>query len=212
MKTTTLSTFCAVVFSFITMSANSALIGVLPVTPGGEDWQAYYDDVADLTWLANANAAVGSVYDTWTPGSGRMEWDDAMAWVAGLNVGGVTGWRLAMTDTGYRPGSEMDNLFYNVLGGQYNTSITTTHNSNYDLFSNVQSFPYWSATEWVPPTTPDMAWVYNFMVGDQTFAYKIGNGLNAWAVHSGAVPVPAAVWLFSSGLLALVGVGKRHRH
>ncbi len=35
-----------------------------------------------------------------------------------------------------------------------------------------------------------------------------------WAVHSGdvsTVPVPAAVWLFGSGLLGLIGVARRKR-
>jgi hypothetical protein len=35
-----------------------------------------------------------------------------------------------------------------------------------------------------------------------------------WAVHSGnagAVPLPAAVWLFGSGLLGLIGVGRKRR-
>jgi hypothetical protein len=33
-----------------------------------------------------------------------------------------------------------------------------------------------------------------------------------WAVHDGdigAVPIPAALWLFGSGLLGLVGMAKR---
>ena len=57
-------------------SANSALIERL----GG---LAYYDDVADLTWLADANAA-----------GTTMNWADANSWAAGLTVGGVDGWRL----------------------------------------------------------------------------------------------------------------------
>jgi hypothetical protein len=38
----------------------------------------------------------------------------------------------------------------------------------------------------------------------------------AWAVHSGdvsasVVPVPAAVWLFGSGLLGLIGMARRKK-
>ena len=82
-----LGTVCACVFSVISMSSHATLIGVLPDTPGGTDWQAYYDDVADLTWLANANAA-GTTLNIWT---------DANAWAASLNIDGVTGWRLPDT-------------------------------------------------------------------------------------------------------------------
>jgi hypothetical protein len=77
---------CACAVSLITTPSYATLIGVLPETPGGTDYQAYYDDVADLTWLANANAA-GST----------MDWAAANAWAAGLNVNGVTGWRLPDT-------------------------------------------------------------------------------------------------------------------
>lgn len=64
----------------LSTSANAALIERL----GG---LAYYDDVADLTWLADANYAQTSGYDA----NGLMAWDAANAWVAGLDVAGVTG-------------------------------------------------------------------------------------------------------------------------
>jgi hypothetical protein len=199
--------FCAAVFSVITLPTQAALISVL----GG---QAYYDDVADLTWLANANAA-----------GTTMTWAAANAWAASLDINGVTGWRLPDTlqpdascsnqssDTSYGyncTGSEMGNLFYNVLGGVAGTSIDTTHNSNYDLFSNVQSFVYRSSTEYAP--YPTDAWYLDFFNGLQDVAPKGFDNYFAWAVHSGnagAVPVPAAVWLFSSGLLGLIGVARR---
>ena len=75
-------------------------------------FEAYYDTTLDITWLADANAA----------GSNMTTFADASAWAAGLNVYGVTGWRLpiqspingtayqlgalstdATTDKGYAP-------------------------------------------------------------------------------------------------------------
>jgi len=44
--------------------------------------------------------------------------------------------------------------------------------------------------------------------------YHDGNSIKAWAVADGdinAVPVPAAVWLFGSGFLGLVGVARRKK-
>ena len=73
---------CLTVVSF---SSNAALIGRLAATEGGTDYQAYYDTEADLTWLADANV------------NGAMNWADANAWTAGLDVDGVTGWRLPDT-------------------------------------------------------------------------------------------------------------------
>jgi len=121
--------------------ANAALVSRL----GG---LAYYDTNLGITWLANANAAVGSAYDTFRPGSGLMNWASANAWLASLTVDGVSGWQLpttgpvngssfdyfnfsynGSTDTGFNisapgsvyPGStssEMANLFYNTLGNK----------------------------------------------------------------------------------------------
>ena len=158
------------------------LIGVLPATYCGADYQAYYDPAADLTWLANANA------------NGLMNWDTANAWAAGLDVEGMTGWRLptALNSDGSGPcgpsdctGSEMGNLFYNVLGGVAGTSITTTHNSTYDLFSNVQSYGYWSSTEYALNTT-GAAWYFSLNDGTQGNLFKTFN-FYAWAVHDGDV-------------------------
>lgn len=62
---------------------------------------AFHDETLNVTWLADANAAVGSAFDTALPGSGLMNWASARAWAAQLNVYGVTGWRLpTMLDTG----------------------------------------------------------------------------------------------------------------
>jgi hypothetical protein len=102
-------------------------------------YEAYYDTVLDITWWANAaNTDLGN--------PGQLTWDAAMTWVAGLNIGGYTGWRLPVTnpidgttaddtlrayngseDLGYNvsaPGtlyagstaSELAHLFYNTLG------------------------------------------------------------------------------------------------
>ena len=193
----------------LSSSANAALIERL----GG---LAYYDNVADLTWLADANYAQTSGYDA----DGRMTWTDANTWAAGLSVGGVAGWRLADTlqpdascaiqsggaSSGLNcTGSEMGNLFYNTLG---NTAGSLT---NTGPFSNVQSYYYWSATEYAPNTSH--AWGFGMHDG---FQVNFGKwvSLHGWAVQSGdvsTVPVPAAVWLFGSGLLGLISVARRKK-
>jgi len=182
-KSKVICTLCAILVTSITESANASLTGILPATPGGTDWQAYYDDEANLTYLANANAA-----------GAPMNWEDAKAWAAGLVINGVTGWRLPETpEIGRRcatyncTSSELGNLFYNVLGGEADRTITTTHNSNYDLFSNVQPAIYWSSTEYGGV----YAWGFNFYNGDQNGRNKdINIGNYAWAVHLGNASVP----------------------
>lgn len=192
----------------LSSSVNAALVERL----GGV---AYYDDEADLTWLADANHAMSSGYDD----DGRMTWQDANIWAAGLSVHGVDGWRLPSSlnsdgsgQCGPGPGctgSEMGNLRNNVLGADRTPSLETNHNSNYDLFWNIQSFQYWTATEYAPST--DDAWYYTMSDGRQNNQSKTLLFF-AWAVQSGdvsAVPVPAAVWLFGSGLIGLVGLARR---
>jgi len=197
-------------------TADAALIGRLAATPGGTDYQAYYDDVANLTWLADANYAKTSGYDA----DGRMTWQAANDWAAGLTVGGISGWRLPDTlqpDTscsggaggvswGWNcTGSEMGDLYYNALG---NVQVSL---SNTGPFSNVSSSIYfWSATE--NASDAGTAWHFGMVTGgDLSYTGKSAYD-GAWAVQSGdvsAVPVPAAVWLFGSGLLGLVGVARR---
>ena len=200
-KSRLLSMLCVAVFGVITLPSHAALTYVL----GG---QAVYDDVAKLSWTTNANI------------NGLMTWDAANTWAQNLTVDGVGGWRLPTTlqpdlscdgqssgvSVGFNcTGSEMGNLFYTVLG---NTSGSLTNTGS---FSNVQSNLYWSSTEYAP--LPVSAWVFNFGNGSQQSDGKNGDNV-AWAVQSGnvgAVPVPAAVWLFGSGLLGLIGVGRQRR-
>lgn len=206
-------------------------------------FEAYYDTVLDITWLADANYAG-------TP----MNWTTANSWAAGLNPygSGIMGWRLpdtspadgvaydynyaadGSTDSGYNisapdtahagsTASEMAHLFYNTLGNLgYCDPVLSSGStcsgpqsglglSNAGPFSNVQSNTYWSATEYAP--LPVNAWYFTMNRGDQRNTSKYNNRY-AWAVHSGdvgasAVPVPAAVWLFGSGLFGLVGVARR---
>lgn len=79
MKSRLLGAVCAC-FAVVSFSANAALVSRL----GG---LAYYDTEADLTWLADANYAMTSGYDA----DGLMNWANANAWAAGLDVEGVTG-------------------------------------------------------------------------------------------------------------------------
>ena len=78
-----LGTVCAVLFSFITASANASLVGRLALTPGGTDYQAAYDDVLNITWVTNAAI------------SGLNNWDEQVAWADSLDYLGFDDWRLA---------------------------------------------------------------------------------------------------------------------
>lgn len=160
-----------------------------------------YDNVKDITWTANANI------------NGLMTWTQAVSWADNLVLGGYSDWRLPTTipaTFGWnQTGSELGELFYNELGGVAGSSITTTHNANYNLFTNVQSYAYWSGADYSPGSGD--AWTFDTNVGFQGSTY-MSFQLYAWAVRSGdvsPVPVPGAVWLFGSALLGLLGLRRR---
>ena len=141
-------------------------------------YEAYYDTVLDITWLADANYAQTSGFDS----DGRMTWASAVAWANSLVVGTYDDWRLpTVTDIGtsgctYGAGNlsygtggdcgynvdtatgELASLWYDTLGNTpyYSTTGTSAQAgwglSNTGPFSNLQSSVYWSGTECAPLT------------------------------------------------------------
>ena len=226
------------VLAFITLilstNTNAALIERL----GG---QAYYDDVLDITWIADGNFLRNGPNGY---SGGINTWSNVNNWVNNLEVSGITGWRLPTaldtgptgkdysyggTDTGYNVQttdgttvySEMASLFYNTLGniapidinGNATVGFDGTYNSGpFTDFGNIAS--YWVASV-TDPTSVANAWVFavNGSSGSQVDPYNYGS-FAAMVVHDGdigAVPIPAAVWLFGSGLISLVGFARRKK-
>lgn len=91
--------------SMAAWSANAALLGRAPITPAGTDYQAYYDDILNITWLANANLANTNTFGvTGIQSGGWMTWPKATEWIAAMNAAsylGANNWRMPVAiDTG----------------------------------------------------------------------------------------------------------------
>ena len=207
----------------ITGTAQAALQG-RDLNGSIDSFEAYYDTDLNITWLADANYGAGSSYDNNLPwdsrtGSttdGRMTWVNAKAWAANLSftdgVNTYTDWRLPTSLS--KNASEMWHLFYNELGGVSGRVITTTHNANYSLFSNVQPSLYWTSTEYAASTYS--AFMFSMINGERGPHDKT-SFLYAWAVSDGdvgitAIPEPSTYAMMLVGL-GLVGfMAQRGKH
>ena len=227
MKAHLLGAVCACLFALITASANAALISRL-------DGQAYYDDVLDVTWLADANYAETSGFH----GNDLLSWYEANGFIAELNNTshlGIDTWRLPSMDVNSDTYIVKCSVATEIecrdseLG--YMSVIYAAGPNNSLGFDNVL-FNYWSSTDydadnvdWPGGATCNVgneglcAWRQGFGADSQNYVRKTYGepndsstlGYSVWAVASGdaLVPTPLALWLFGSGLLGLIGVARK---
>ena len=198
------------------MKRIAAIVGVaLGLMAGGASAALYsrgsgnmvYDDVLKITWLADWNM------------NGAMTWSVANNWANTLVVDGYSGWRLptSLNQNGTGPcgpdyncnSSEMGYMFYQNWGATAGSLYSSgTNTANLALFKNVQSYLYWSGTEY----SQSYAWYFVTDDGRQTFDDN-DDALFAVAVRSGdvaaSVPEPGTVVLLSLSLGALGVVSRR---
>lgn len=181
----------------------------------------FYDTVLDITW---------SQPDV------ERTWSEAETWVENLTLGGASDWRLPYISVTAGAGdpffgdavwcafatelecrdNELGYMFYYNLGGTFGQPILTSGNSNLALFPTLRNDDYWSGTVYERNHNDglDFVWIF-FNGGFPDFGGQPEpSGFYTWAVHDGnvgesVIPVPATLWLFSSGLLGLIGIARR---
>jgi hypothetical protein len=135
------------------------------------------------------------------------------------------------TDLGYNiisPYSELAYMYHVNLGlkdefntagafqadfGIFGNGTYFNGQNNVGLVRNLQSYMYWSGADYSPYNSP-YAWSLMTTDGQQSYGNGKNSLLYAWAVRPGdvsAVPVPAAIWLFTSGL-GLLAFNRRRKY
>lgn len=194
--------------------------GQFPVSGGPHKVTLIYDTDRDLTWVGDANFSQTSGFDA----DGLMTWDQAVAWVSGLNIQGFKDWRLpsALNQDGSGPcsgsncyDSELGHLFASLAGGGEGISVFSP-----GLFSNIQPMNYWTGIEY----TNQLVWDFSPVTGIQGTTGK-DNTCDCdftWVVRDGDVlkgpqnaepafstPEPPTILLVSSCLAGLGWWGYR---
>lgn len=202
-----------------TGSAHATLIVV------GDSDEMVYDTDLDVTWLRDVMHARTSGFN-----SGQMHHSEAVQWVSGLNVGGLTEWRLPNSiqpDLGCInqinsigqgincTRSELGHLFYIELG---NNPFFIGCVRGVDC-GPANTGPFQNIALEFTNNPPDIYWsnvgTFNFGNGVQTHGINLAdNFFRALAVHNGGsqlvkVPEPSTIALFATGLFGLGFVRKR---
>ena len=146
-----------IVLLFFSLSSQAALLG-RDLDGNTATIEAVYDDVLDITWLANANLAASNRFGIGgISANGEMNWSTAINWIAAMNHSdsgegylGFNDWRLpyqnpnsvaGFNTVNYDPGtgaliSELGYLYYENLGGRSGAGYTLGSNINLYGFTN----------------------------------------------------------------------------
>jgi hypothetical protein len=203
----------------------------------GSDYNLIYDKESSLIWLDYSHA--GANWDNqaaWARGLGITPTLTNINLNSGYSgVNWSSDWRLPTTENGSYSwsfngtstagysitSSELGHLYYTELGnkGYYDTNGNANQLGygliNTGLFANLKQNWYWSSTECADSSA--YAWYFDTVVGEQFHNGKFNTNLQGIAVRSGQVveaiptptPIPAAAWLFGSGLIGLAGFSRK---
>lgn len=205
--------------------AATETFGVAGITSnGGMNWYTAN------AWIGAMNDANYLGFHTWQLPTVRPLNGESFNYEANTNGTADRGFNISAPGTYYAgsTANELAHLFYNSLenrgscaiaDGPVGACIEPTP-ENYWEWGLVNTGPFDNmipnryATSVTSGIALDKAFDFDFSFGQVGTGGK-GGTLYAWAVLPGqataVVPVPAALWLFGSGLLGMVAVGRKRR-
>jgi len=195
--------FATFVFVPALSQANPTVVGY-----DGSGNQLIYDPVRNITWYDYTYKG--------TDGVSGATWDQAKSWVAGLKVGGVSGWRLPTTeqlsglDSAYTNVGEMGQLRIDL--GIINGHMANTEG---EPFKNlVTGALYWTGTPNTNSGSIPQAWLYTMYYGEQASG-RVDGKEYVLAIYDGKVtapvPIPGAILLFAPGLAGIAAIRRRFK-
>ena len=219
--------------------SQAALTTIGTASYGGSDYNLIYDadsPLCPITWLdysklrqswgnqvswadslgASLTVTLNPGYTTsvdWTTGW-RLPYTVDGPWVYGCDGTTTAGYNITSSEMGHLFYEELDNLGEYDTNGNNQSGYGLSNTGDFNNLIEPSSWPfywYWSGTEFAD--TSDFAWFFRMSDGYQNDAHK-SNGGYGLAVRSGqvsAVPVPAAIWLFGTGLAGLAALGRRRK-
>jgi hypothetical protein len=211
-----LGTVCTFFVAVLSTSVNAALVTIGTASYLGTDYNLIWDDDNNgnsIVWLDYTNGKY-------------TDWGTQSLWAAGLDsalsLNLSTGYTVTWTDsqwrlpatwvaaTGYNiTTSELGHLYYDELGNSADT--ISPFNPDFGIFDSLSSQNYWANAG----SSGDTAYYFHMGAGSQSEHWKVSQIAGGLAVRAGdvstVVPVPAALWLFGSGLIGLAAMARRKK-
>jgi len=166
---------------------------------------AYYDPNLNITWAADAGIIPFGNLDT------------QLTAAASLTIAGITNWRLPSMDVNSDGvvidcnGGGVLGCLDNELGYLYwEEGITASTPGPFSNISGTAGVFYRSATELVSDSTVTHSISFGFGGQGTVPKSSVAATMAVYDGDVGMVPIPAAAWLFGTGLLGLIGVA-RHK-